>query len=910
MFRSLAGFEDMNHGSFLELQTGTFTQQLPNMTLTGLDMKKKTAPNTVLDSARFGLSSWDPNTRQANLNNIDLSKFATSIEISQELIDAQQKCQSTDLDSLMNTYNPKDKIRCGWLYEKGTPGDQPKLSQGALGTRNGPAGFFQNPKGTWFWNLEDAKKQIMADRCAALTNCKNVGAANYANCAFSKTRGMGIPVDNKGRIMYPRDERLTAPASSLVTSPDRCAPPPAPGSPADQYARSRDVCIPLADGKLSRDCMLQQITAAGCKMDGSLYNSLLTQAQPNNYAAGIMQTTMYKRYQQLAATPLMENALKDGSTSAELALANFKALAQESSKVEERVENYAARDMCLKQGTFDKFDFCTELQDSSSPPFAVECLQKEFRKAGGQPAGTMYPTPENRIKIWDPVGSWRNVKEFIQDLAVKTRAKDEKVQRKALKEFMGIVREQYPFGQIEAVPGVEVLWFNRGTGSFLGRRMTTGNAGLPDFSVGDQVEGTSLGDFVEFYTVTNLRPPAATKIRLEMETDDGIAYVLNEMVQGETSRGRYAATGSQFMANWDQPPTLHRTNACWNLRASGPNYVMGFWQETGGYAHHKVFYYNCDAPSAERQLIPSQWFTLVQEPDAPMLSYQGLKNRDNQLGFNDRRFPSIIGMNFGSKTDLSEVPNSSIPNLACVAKLKLGGSSASGITRKTLSMNSWRTLTCAFFVNQGAKGILCSIGPFAAAIDGDKLTFSWSGSTLNVKDSLGGLIADSSTPHVLVVNMRSDFNGKYPNRLSIGVATCEDWKSGRVTFGAGQSQVKTFTTQGNQPLYAPGDAFPLALGNPSGSADVAIAWLRLFDYELDTNDIIRDCKNSWKMMFISEYAGVDVVTGPCSLGQINPQNKMRYYSQAECDMIGGNWHANGECIKPQGGSFTWDCRSP
>ncbi len=898
----------MNHGSFLELQTDTFTKQLPNMTLTGLDIKKKTAPNTVLDSARFGLTSWDPNTRQGNLNNIDLSKFATSIEISQELIDAQQKCQTTKLDDLINTYNPADKIRCGWIYEKGTPGDQPKLSQGALGSRNGPAGFFQNPKGTWFWNLEDAKKQILADRCAALTDCSKVGAANYANCAFSKTRGMGIPVDNKGRIMYPRDERLTAPRSSLVMSPDKCAPPPTPGSPADQYARSRDVCIPLEDGKLSRDCMLQQITAAGCKMDGSLYNSLLTQAQPNNYAAGIMQTTMYKRYQQLANTPLLEGAIKDGSTTSELALANFKSLAQEAAKVEERVENYAARDMCLKQGTFDKFDFCTELQDSSSPPFALECLQKEFRKAGGQPAGTLYPSAQNRIKVWDPVGSWRNVKEFIQDLAVKTRSKDEKVQRKALTEFMGIQREQYPWGQIEAIPGCEVLWFNRGTGTFLGRRMAAGNGAFPDISTGGAVEGTGLGDYVQFYTVTNLRPPTKANIRLEMETDDGIGYVLNQMIQGDTSRGEYSANSGRFVANWDQPPTKHTTNTCWNLRAKGPNYVMGFWQETGGFAHHKIFYYNCDQPG-ERQMIPSSWFTLVQEPDAPMLSYQGLKNREGQLGFNDRRFPSIIGMNFGGKVDISE-NSGGIPNLPCVVKLKSGSGSGAGVTGKSLAINSWRTITCAFTVNSNSKGWLFYMGPLGVQVNGNQLFFYWAGSTLNVQENLGGIVADGTTPHLLVINMRSDFNGKYPNRFTVGVATMDDWKSGRVSFSPGQSQVKSYTTNGNQPLYAPGDAFALAVGSPSGSADVAIGWIRFFDYELDTSDIIRDCNNAWKMMFMSDYAGLDIVSNPCTLGQINPQNKMRYYSRAECDIIGGTWHANGECTKPQGGSYTWDCRSP
>jgi len=32
------------------------------------------------------------------------------------------------------------------------------------------------------------------------------------------------------------------------------------------------------------------------------------------------------------------------------------------------------------------------------------------------------------------------------------------------------------------------------------------------------------------------------------------------------------------------------------------------------------------------------------------------------------------------------------------------------------------------------------------------------------------------------------------------------------------------------------------------------------------------------------------------------------YSNAECTAKGGNWHANGECYYPNGGSISYDCR--
>ena len=44
------------------------------------------------------------------------------------------------------------------------------------------------------------------------------------------------------------------------------------------------------------------------------------------------------------------------------------------------------------------------------------------------------------------------------------------------------------------------------------------------------------------------------------------------------------------------------------------------------------------------------------------------------------------------------------------------------------------------------------------------------------------------------------------------------------------------------------------------------------------------------------------------LGRPSDDNNIRLYSQDDCDKLGGNYHANGECTKPLGGSFSWDCR--
>jgi hypothetical protein len=45
-----------------------------------------------------------------------------------------------------------------------------------------------------------------------------------------------------------------------------------------------------------------------------------------------------------------------------------------------------------------------------------------------------------------------------------------------------------------------------------------------------------------------------------------------------------------------------------------------------------------------------------------------------------------------------------------------------------------------------------------------------------------------------------------------------------------------------------------------------------------------------------------------TLGSPSADNSIRTYSASECQQLGGNHYASGECLKPEGGSWSWDCR--
>jgi hypothetical protein len=847
MFRALAalgkseGFTSQSE--FVSNQSDLFTKQLANTYLTGLPTSSTNTPKNALKNSKFALGTWDPNTRQASLRDIDIAEYATSLDINKELVDANQRCLVTPIDELINTENLNARVRCGWIYQRGNPTDQPKVSQGALGTRNTPAGFFTNPTGKWYWNLDDAKRDIMADRCSALTDCKNVGATNYSGCAWSTTRGTGIPVDRNGFALYPRDERLSAPQSSLITNPTQCPPPPPPNSPQAELARSRDVCAPMANGRLSRDCILQQVTAAGCKTDGTLYTQLITAATPGNYASGLSSQLSYKKYQQLAKNPLLDTVVRDGTASAQTALSNFKGLAALSSEVKETALNYAARDLCLTVGVMDTFDFCTELADGSLAPFALECLQKEFSKKGGQPAGNAYPTQFNKSS-WDSLGTWKKVKDKIATLVAGTTSPVENTQREALKQFLGITREPYGPPQISRIPGVEIIYFNRGNNTFIGRRIQSDFA---KFSTGGDVEGTGLYDFVEFYSITNMRPTTNQKIKLRLETDDGILFTLNKQVDGSATRGGFFDSTDSFGANWDQAPTQYTANKCWDLKGNGPNYVMGFWQETGGIAHSQIFYAPCTG--GQFGAIPVDWMTLTQEEDAPMFSWQGMKDANGNVGFSERRMPTVMGLDTSAKTTLVETVV--IQGIPAALKLRNNGSGFA-ISKRNIGGLSWRTLSLCFSVTTRPNDsqILLNLG---------RLTVSINGSQLNLTHSTiaGGsyqmplTVFDGKTPYYFVCNMRSDFTKMYPNRITFAFGSVSDWKSGRVVFGQSGPNGASWATTDNSPIVSPTSGDKLNLGDPNGvnTADANIYFARLFDYEMDTKDILRDINNTWQMAF-------------------------------------------------------------
>jgi hypothetical protein len=212
----------------------------------------------------------------------------------------------------------------------------------------------------------------------------------------------------------------TVDSTGIITAAGSCPPLPTapsgsssvPGTPG--YVQT-DVCAALPNGALKRDCLIQKATQAGCQNSGTMIQAL-RQGSDSNYLDSLMQAKAYSIYQARAAVPLDETALKTGKTTIGSALTEFKRVNDQATSSQSTGLRASARDLCFQSGEVDKYDFCAEISDSSTPPFTLECLQQVFLKAGGQKAGFLYPQPVNVTKEWNSLANWSAVKAKISRL--------------------------------------------------------------------------------------------------------------------------------------------------------------------------------------------------------------------------------------------------------------------------------------------------------------------------------------------------------------------------------------------------------------------------------------------------------------------------------------------------------------
>ena len=168
----------------------------------------------------------------------------------------QQKCTSSTLDELILGANPDDRYGCGWLY-----GDS--VSRGYAGGIEGPLNLFGDKlSGKWYFDLQDAKKQILFNKCIKV-GCEDVNK----ECGYCPYTRISVPMDANGKPLYNDPWYYGCPAP-LITTPSKCPKNVPITIPPELEKKCTSV-----NGRLPFAC-LREVLLTKCSNKGSLATAL------------------------------------------------------------------------------------------------------------------------------------------------------------------------------------------------------------------------------------------------------------------------------------------------------------------------------------------------------------------------------------------------------------------------------------------------------------------------------------------------------------------------------------------------------------------------------------------------------------------------------------------------------------
>jgi len=774
-----------------------------------------------------------------------------SADVPTDLLEQQERCKAMTIENAISSVDPQAKYRCGWLYQRDPTSITPKISTGWLGSRDGPLNIFnQEPQGRWFWDLEAARKQMLMDGCANVTTCQHLASPLLAGkCGYCKSSQKGFPVGPTGQPLYPGEIGGNCSVADTVRRSADCPVPVprlrpvVPGMPP-QPSTAADVCTPSVDGRLSQNCLIQQVKLAGCSDRGSLVQSLREGGTPSDYLAKLRTKQAFNVFQDRAPVKLNDSILKDGKIGADMALANFTNVYNQAQARSRTALQVAATDLCMSAGVMESFDFCTEIADTQRPPFALDCMQKEFRKAGGAPAGAAYPS-ESTLGNYQAYPTWGSYKQYIADLAAKTRSTDPMIQAKALQDFLGISREILSAPKVPGVNAYELFSFRmhqQDDALFMGRTFADGQDGFPIIANSAQLPPLSGPTDSSFVIVSDLRPPKTETVQFTVPVSifQGVSMTIN--TDRERMQERNASGPNDFRRDFPIWPGSQTNPSCTVLAKSGRNYFKTYFNNKfGSLAKFQVDISNC-APNAPKNKLPGAWINLSQEVKAPMLSFEvrarSLRGRPAALGMHEYRMPEFFIAD-NSAIFVEDRPS----NLAMVPNrmryITFESTESKWELNKLMSSDAWTSMTFCFKLNRPNKAAREAI--FAARL-GPLAMFSNNNGTVTLEID-GQKLLNIPMPQGkwYVLYLQKEHSGGFRNnRISVGIV--EPTFTGDVRSG-----LTSRTWSSNNPI-SPSGFNIFSFGKDSAapvSSGFSMAWLRFYDYPLTNADLVKDFQNKW-----------------------------------------------------------------
>jgi|LauGreDrversion4_2_1035121.scaffolds.fasta_scaffold17276_2 hypothetical protein len=889
MFRRLAeAFQDNSHAKYIDEQLA-YHGSMDHMLLSGSSVSGLPSFDKVIETA-------DP-LRQDKVQERPLAYPSDIFRAvpNPGLAALASECMSNSLDRLIASKNPNDRVGCGWLY---TPppvnSPYPALSKGFLGKLDGPVKAFNPPSyKQWFFDLEAAKKQVLLDKCKALKTCEDLNNPVFkGDCGFCLHTNQGVPIDANGQPLYPTDPRGACDSEAIVRSRDQCPPPPPPPpGPAPIVDRT---CDPVG-GRLGAECIRRQVIAAGCNERGALALALAGSPPPNDYMANLRDSAAVKMYQRAAQPPLNLELFAQGRATTQKVLDEARQLVGQTSKPEASGLGLAARDLCLRRGAFERYDICSEIADTRTPPYDLSCLQRLFLKMGGNTSGSRYPTSKNH-NFYNSFGTWGEVKQYLQkmynDMYANTpsgplkegfedKGSKYERQRQAMADLIGVNLEK----AIERVPyrqGIEVFYFvlspqwHAGkpptVRGFLRRTVERDFVQLqPGPSRVAQIGGGGCGAMVQ---LTDVRAQEDASVKFQVNIDDGFWISVNQPHDRERKAmvEVNADEPGLFESNWYQGPTWYGSKSCTPFSASTPNIFKAFFQDAGcGWNSFLMNTSSCGGANP----FQKPYYSLTLEERAPFLAWE-VSPLNSQ--FEEKRLPALFGQwvdgnhIFGHTVFTRKDDRQTVPGKKGFIRMN---NIRSLIDMYSIAFQSWKTLSFAVrFQSMPVKDTVVKIAPGRGYMS---LVATPSGSSIaiSVEHNFGGggvktLPFRSGFPlnkwYLFFVHNYGTGFDLYCNAVDETVIS--KGKSG----GIGSLKVEH-----NGPMFQANETFfpQNGSGQPAGQCwliwgaqrhrgmegvygtsafEYDLAWIHFFDQFTSNEDIYRECMGDWKYtQFPVEY---------------------------------------------------------
>lgn len=858
MFRRLAqAFEtpqgDDSHSKYMNSQD-TYFNTLPNMILSGTSGLK--GFDTAIQSVDSLGKSYQPPAVK-NPNNIFIS------DASPNLNSMAKQCSNSSLDQLLAIKNPNAAIGCGWLYTPPNQGSPyPVVSQGFIGDANGPLQSMNPPDyKKWYFDLQLAKKQMLLDKCKALKGCTDVDSDVFnGTCGYCTDTNQGVPIDTVGQPLYAGDPLGTCSPQNIVTSSINCPPPPGSG-PGPQPIVDK-TCDPI-NGRLSSACLYNQVLAGGCNDNGTLAIALSGNPSPDDYIASIRNGDAVKIYNRVANPPLNLDTFSKGATTVDQVLKEVRQLAGNAKLPSNTGTGAAARDLCLQKGAINSYNFCLDSPDTTPSPFDMGCLQQIFRKMGGQPTGTSYPSIQT-MPTYNAMGNLGAVKQYIGQLAQGMNSSDYNTQRSAMIQFLGITPERL-ISRAPYVQGVEVIWLQPRAGyanQIWGVLKRTIENDIVQFAPGStgiipQLASTYPGfsQFSAMVQMFDVRAPNDFTTKFTVTVDDGFFIAVNQPADiASAALGSYSADQVGLFSNLGiQGPTTYTSNNCSNYFAATPNITKIYYTDAGGGGH--TLQLMTTACSGQTSFTPP-YYSLTLERKAPFLNFEV-----NQIGdvFDDTRNPGLFSnlvstgnLEFHNRTD----ERNFVPGKKGFVRLT---NNSGIISLQNFAYQAWGTVTFAFRLQSmpvkdtiftfRVQSYFCFI--YLVPVNGSTAQIrTYTNMTRDGSnwDGTAGQTVTIGPWHLMEVAQSGQGLDIYCDTFDNII------KNGNFTTGGNSilTPGQLFTNYNNGLYDGPNYQCNIAVGGAasgsgftSGTFQFDLAWIHFFDYYISAPDVVKDCQANW-----------------------------------------------------------------